>query len=282
MRRRWLTKAAVSADTRIPSSLSSRSCSAANASSAADASPARTRAPIRSAPADSSSGQSAARRRAQSTAAARSPPAVACFMRSRSAAAISRPSSSRASITQSSSSSCSRSPRHRSSAALGWPCAMSRLTSCRSTQRPSAARVTVSRSVARYEPKSGPSAERSAQMALRRLALALASSTSGQNCPASRDREWRPGCTASQPSSALTRLLAGSSAFVPASCTSSSPITRISSMAAVIVGGVPWPGQFLTCPLCCCLGFDGPLTVPGNRRTRSPKSTTIREAPDED
>ena len=82
-RRSWLTSAAVPAETPIPSSLSSRSRSLANAASAAGASPAPISASIRSAPADSSSGHSAARRRAQPAAAAESPAAAACCIRSR-------------------------------------------------------------------------------------------------------------------------------------------------------------------------------------------------------
>src|ERR1035441_9717449 len=39
---------------------------------------------------------------------------------------------------------------------------------------------------------------------------------------------------------------------------------------------MPRSRQSLSCPMCSCLGFDGPLTVPGNRRARSSKPAPTR------
>ena len=76
-----------------------------------------------------------------------------------------------------------------------------------------------------------PSARRSAHSELRRLARALASSTSGQKRAASSARAWVPGLIASQASSAHSRRLAGVSMAAPSSFSPMGPITRTVNIA---------------------------------------------------
>ena len=154
-------------------------------------------------------------------------------MSSPSAAATSRSSSSRASTTQSSSSSCSRSPRHKVERGLG-------LTLRDQPPRPPGNPRQV---IARERHGVAAGGQAAAEIRVRAPSAAPRSRCGGwpwrwrrgrpaRTGPPSRDRGCRPGWTASQPSSARARLLAGQLRRLRRrQRTSSSPITRMSSMA---------------------------------------------------
>jgi hypothetical protein len=89
-------------------------------------------------------------------------------------------------------------------------------------------------------PAAGPRSRRSVQTALRRLARALLSSTSGQKRAARSPRGCGPGCSASQPSSDHVRRRSATIAVPPAS-TSIGPSTCTRSTCQQYPGnfGVP-------------------------------------------
>ena len=147
----------------------------------------------------SSSGAHAASRRAHASAEPASPASLAARASTITASARSAACRERSSNTHSSSSPSSTSPRQSARASSSRPAPISSEKACRSTPRPWPLSPTVSR-VAPKCMAAGPSAPRSSLSAVRRLARALESSTSGHNWAATSARACSPGKAASQPS----------------------------------------------------------------------------------
>src|SRR5215207_10091043 len=123
----------------------------------------------------------------------------------------------------------SSSPRRSVSASSTRPSAHSDANARASTHtssRPTRSRVATSRGAA------SPSDARAAESATRRLARALSSRTSGQNCAATSERGCSPGFSASHASSARTRLPAGGATGAPPTSTARSPSTKTRSSGA--------------------------------------------------